>query len=126
MNKLTILLSLPPKALSPNARVHYMARAKSAKLYREAGAWEAVSAMRRAKIRPPKAKKATVRYTAVHKVRRRRDHDNLIASMKPALDGLVDSGLLEDDSGVTMLPVVWETGEQTGIRIDVEWDNVRK
>ncbi|MFH1141265.1 MAG: hypothetical protein V1724_06330 [Chloroflexota bacterium] len=38
----------------------------------------------------------TIRWEA--KDRRRRDLDNLLASMKPALDGLVAAGVLEDDS----------------------------
>ena len=37
---------------------------------------------------------------------RRRDRDNCLASLKATFDGLTDSGLLVDDSGITHLPLV--------------------
>lgn len=37
---------------------------------------------------------------------RRRDRDNCLASLKATFDGLTDSGLLADDSGITHLPLV--------------------
>lgn len=41
--------------------------------------------------------RATVRATFYHRQRRRRDDVNHLAMLKPAYDGLVDAGLLEDD-----------------------------
>jgi Holliday junction resolvase RusA-like endonuclease len=38
--------------------------------------------------------------------KRRRDGDNLLASMKSCFDGLVDAGVFTDDSGLTHLPVM--------------------
>jgi Holliday junction resolvase RusA-like endonuclease len=37
---------------------------------------------------------------------RRRDKDNCLSSLKATFDGLVDAGLLEDDSALTHLPLV--------------------
>lgn len=36
---------------------------------------------------------------------RRRDRDNLLASLKAAFDGIADAGLVENDAGLTHLPV---------------------
>ena len=38
---------------------------------------------------------------------RRRDKDNALASLKATFDGLVDAGLLHDDSALTHLPLVF-------------------
>jgi Holliday junction resolvase RusA-like endonuclease len=45
-------------------------------------------------LKPP----VTADVTFVVPDRRRRDMDNLLAMLKPAWDGLVDAGLLVDDS----------------------------
>ena len=42
--------------------------------------------------------------------KRRRDKDNLLASLKAAFDGLTDAGVWTDDSEATYLPVRIETG----------------
>jgi len=42
--------------------------------------------------------RATVDVTFYHATNRRRDADNAMASLKPYYDGIVDSGLLPDDS----------------------------
>jgi Holliday junction resolvase RusA-like endonuclease len=48
---------------------------------------------------------ATARVVFYAKDARRRDRDNILASMKPAFDGLVDAGILADDEGLTHAPV---------------------
>lgn len=35
---------------------------------------------------------------ATYRIKRQRDEDNLTASLKPAFDGIVDAGLIPDDS----------------------------
>jgi len=60
------------------------------------------------------------------RVRRYRDLDNLVAGLKPMIDGLVDAGVLEDDhSGVlvSLGPFRVETGaeqDETVLRIQEE------
>lgn len=51
---------------------------------------------------------AHVTVQAHYSDRRRRDNDGLLASLKSAIDGIVDSGLLVDDDRVTytVLPAV--------------------
>ncbi|MDD5095559.1 MAG: endodeoxyribonuclease RusA [Dehalococcoidia bacterium] len=87
--------SLPPKACSPNARVHWAEKAKQAKRYRELSFLSAKSAMN-GWIAP---EKALVQLTFIIPDHRRRDIDNLVASFKSGLDGLVDAGVIRDDSG---------------------------
>jgi Holliday junction resolvase RusA-like endonuclease len=60
-----ITLRLPPRALSPNARVHWGARVRTTRRYR----------------------------------------NNLLASLKPAFDGLADASVVADDSGMIHMPV---------------------
>lgn len=45
--------------------------------------------------------RASLGVTWRYRVRRNRDLDNLVAGLKPMIDGLVDAGILEDDhSGI--------------------------
>lgn len=124
---ITITLGLPAPALSPNAsrcgRSHWP-RTKAKKAYRGEAGTMATMQMRRESIGHPKLTRATVLYCAFWKDRRStRDPDNLIATMKPALDGLVDAGLLLDDDCVQiMAPVQDVDKEAPRIEIIVQWD----
>jgi len=102
---ITITLPLPPRELSPNARVHWAAKAKRTKAMRERANMEARAAQGR---RTRRWERATVRATFYHKDRRRRDRDNLLASCKAVFDGLADAGVIVDDAGLTHLPVECE------------------
>jgi len=90
---------LPPRELSPNARVHWAVKAKAAREYGSQVFYAAVDARNRSE--PAKWKnldRAKVRVWFYVPPRRRRDLDNLIASFKPGLDALVRCGILVDDS----------------------------
>ena len=99
--KLTIELpGLPPRELSPNARVHWAVKAKAAREYGQAVFYAAVDARNRSG-EPAKWKnidKAKVYVWFYVPPRRRRDIDNLVASFKSGLDALVRCGILVDDS----------------------------
>lgn len=96
-----VIPHLPDKALSPNSRVHWRARHLAAKAAKE----EMIAAMHEVS-QPPLPDKPfssahlTITFTASDQ--RRRDFDNLLASTKPYIDGLVEEvgrrGLLVDDS----------------------------
>lgn len=104
-----IVLPLPPRVLSPNvftgSRGGRMKKARETKGYRakarraaedlgvESGPWQ----------------RATVAATFFHRDQRRRDDVNSMAMLKPAYDGLVDAGLLEDDDAahLTTLPATF-------------------
>ena len=89
-----ITLPWPDRRLSPNARVHWSRRAKAVKLARQAAlalAFEAGARKLRITGQP------RIAMTFCPPDRRRRDMDNLIASMKAANDGIADA-LNVDDS----------------------------
>ena len=85
---------LPDGDLNPNKRLHHMALAKAK---REAK--DEMIALVLQKGRPPSPfPTAHINIIWVAKDFRRRDVDNLFASMKPYIDGLVTAGVLIDDS----------------------------
>jgi len=100
---ITIELPLPAKSLSPNARVHWAVKARDVKAYRQRAASRVRCLLGGAE---PQWETVTSQATFYHASNRRRDNDNLNASLKSAQDGLVDGGLLSDDEHVTPLPPV--------------------
>jgi crossover junction endodeoxyribonuclease RusA len=87
------LLRLPFTApLSLNDRMHYMVKAKHTKAWRDAArlAAEAAGIPSCSRIR------ITLIYTP--RDRRRRDPLNLIATLKACEDGIVDAGVVPDDT----------------------------
>ena len=99
---------LPPRSLSPNGRAHWAERYRDAQammnhviiLVLEAG-------------KPPKPfERATLTMRWEAKDRRRRDYDNLLAATKPALDGLVQGGVLVDDNTECLSLVLEYAGGQ--------------
>ena len=82
-----IVLPWPQAALSPNARVHHMARARAAAKARE----QAALLARAARIVLPDEGAIAVRIEACPpKGWRTGDLDNMLARLKPVLDGLAD------------------------------------
>ena len=49
------------------------------------------------------AAKVTARF--FFRTRRRRDRDNLLASLKPAFDGIADARVVANDAGMIHMPV---------------------
>lgn len=104
----TITLPLPPRELSPNARVHYMAKARAVKKYRRWAATEAQVAMGTFSLKHAYFwTAATVRVRWFTRTRRRPDADNALASLKAAFDGMADAGLFANDRGLTHKPIVF-------------------
>ena len=85
---------LPDPDLSPNKRLHYMALYK-AKLLAKKEMYLRVLEQGRPRTLMPKA---NIAITWIGKDRRRRDIDNLFASMKAYIDGLVFAEVIADDS----------------------------
>jgi len=108
---------LPDPALSPNKRLHYM------ELYRakDAAKTEA-AALVLAQGKPPRPyERAHITITWVAKDKRRRDMDNLLASMKGYLDGLVAVGLLADDDAMHVgYTLRYEQGDKANTIIEAE------
>lgn len=96
-----ITLMLPAHALSPNARNHWRTVWKAKKYYRQIA-----SANARLAYNGHPFKSATCEARFYFKNdKRKRDRDNLLASLKSAFDGLADGGLIENDRDLTHLPV---------------------
>lgn len=86
----TIRLPYTKPPLSLNDRMHWRKRAQIVKALRS---YVGGMAIYMAPYRP--------RHVELHYVprdKRRRDADNLVATLKPCLDGLVDAGVIEDDT----------------------------
>lgn len=92
-------LPFPPLELNPNRsrRLHWAVRHKHAAAYRKDCGWVAKEAMAKHPGPFPLAPKVEADVLFVVADRRRRDVDNLLASLKPGFDGCVDAGLLKDD-----------------------------
>ena len=85
---------LPDRDLNPNKRLHHMALYQ-AKLLAKEEMYLCVLKQGRPRAALPKAH---ITITWVAKDKRRRDIDNLFASMKAYIDGLVFAGVIADDS----------------------------
>jgi len=90
----SIMLPFPSKLLGPNARVHHMTKHRLTKDYRASTRLIAGQHQRLCLQRP------VLGILPVSTTRRRRDLDNVLASLKAALDGLTDAGWWEDDSAI--------------------------
>ena len=88
-----IVLPWPDKRLSPNARIHRMQRAKLVKEARSAAYYLALEA--RAK-RLSGSDRLALDLTFCPPDKRRRDWDNVIASLKGAFDGIADACGVDD------------------------------
>jgi crossover junction endodeoxyribonuclease RusA len=104
MKQIAINLDMPHKHLSPNSRCHWAQKAKAKKDQRESSRYLIFMEMYWAGCTTP-WKTANVQIVVTPPDRRRRDKDNLLASLKAAFDGAQDAGLIADDSGLTYLPI---------------------
>ncbi len=104
------VLELPfVKPLNLNQRQHWARKAQSAKAWREATYWLAKAAG------IPACARITVQLMYTPPDNRRRDPLNLVAALKPCEDGLVDAGVIPDDSGffhTSVMPVITSKGPQ--------------
>lgn len=97
-------LPLPPIALRPNGgHGHWAKKHRLAQVQRSLSAVMTMAAMRVNGIRGPWPA-ATVRATFRFTTNRRRDGDNWNASIKNAIDGIADGGLVKNDTTITLLP----------------------
>jgi crossover junction endodeoxyribonuclease RusA len=85
-----LVLGRPP--LTANDRRHWAQKASLTRMVREAVCWRA----REHKLNPQGYVIVQLHYTPPD--RRRRDPSNLMPTQKPAVDGLVDAGVVPDDT----------------------------
>jgi len=112
MSSITIeLKGLPP---TPNARMHWRAKAKHNRQWREVAR---IMASRQKPPQPwPRVKLELTRYSSAPC-----DQDNNIASLKPVIDGIRDAGIMVDDNPncVESITARWETAKQNEGRVRV-------
>ena len=89
---------LPPRELSPNARVHWRVKAEFTAWYRQFSCTYALQHRFQRRTHWDTPSRAKVDITFVVPDQRRRDKTNLAASFKAGLDGLVDAGIIKDDN----------------------------
>lgn len=115
MNKITFFIPAPAKFINANDRLHYAPKAKLTAAWREAGRTAATG---HKPMNPP------VHITAhIQKQRGGRwDPNNLAPTTKAIVDGIVDAGILEDDSWKEVLGPDHRRGEkgQPGIWITIK------
>jgi crossover junction endodeoxyribonuclease RusA len=91
----------PP--LTMNQRLHWRQRAERTRKLRSAAAWAAKA------LQIGQHEHISVQLHYATGDNRRRDSDNLVPTMKPAVDGLVDAGLVVDDDPkhvTTIMPTI--------------------
>ena len=98
--RLVITLSLPSRDLSPNGRPGWRAKGKAVKRCRQTAHLLALAAR---PGRPMERARVTCRFFFPD--RRRRDRDNLLASLKAAFDGVADARVITNDAGMIHMPV---------------------
>ena len=107
MESFEITITLPPKELNPNSRSHWAAKGRASKSHRLEARVMATTALLDVAIGAD-WRVTTVRPNFYHKTRRKRDRDNLSASLKAARDGIADAmsamGMIDDDNGFIPLP----------------------
>jgi len=98
---MTVTLGWPSRALSPNARTHWATLARARKDARKEGYIAARSAGVLAGV-----SSVCIQVTFIPPDARRRDLDNLIASLKPHLDGISDAIGIDDSRWIWEAPVM--------------------
>lgn len=108
---MTLTFPWPPKELSPNARVHWAARARATKRYRAECGWIA----RESKATAPDGF-IEIRVTFCPPNRKQRDRDNMQASIKALFDGLADALGVNDSRFIPR----YEVSDQIAGKVIVE------
>jgi crossover junction endodeoxyribonuclease RusA len=116
MRQFTLELPTGLPVWNANSRGHHMQRADVVSQWRDSVGWLA----REQKL-PTGLDRVDVELLMIPADRRRRDPDNLAGVLKPCLDGLVDVGVLPDDSATHVASVTLRVSRpRPGLR-DHRW-----
>lgn len=112
---------LPSSALSPNARGHWAKRAKAAREARTT-VWGAVLHAQWRPVRRGMERDWFARYRLTITMTRKRllDDDNAYAICKSLVDGVVDTGIVADDSPRYLSIVVKQEKGEPSTRLELE------
>ena len=114
-----LTLPWPLKELSPNARVHYMAKAKAAQTYKEACWIQAKLAC----WAPDLDGSIHLKVTFYPPSRRRMDLDNMLASIKHGLDGVAEAWGIDDTQ---FRPITVDVANEIGGMVKIEVDTEKE
>lgn len=106
-----LVLPWPPKELSPNARVHRLAKARVARTYREA-CW---ALTKQSKLKPGGMH---LKITFVPPTKQPRDLDNCLAAIKSGLDGVADALGVNDKA---FRPITIDLADSVGGMVVLEF-----
>jgi hypothetical protein len=121
---LIVDLPLPDRILSPNAHVHWREKAKATSGARKLAWYWFQRVKPKTWAHSPIVLTILYRYGGGQDGYRPRDVQNAIASLKPHIDGMVDAGIVPDDShkwvqwGSVQL-IKCSKGDTPGVRISV-------
>lgn len=114
MSATTWRIDLPiTRPLSLNDRAHWRKRAEDVRTVR----WLACAAARRSQV--PALRKVCIELHYVPRDKRRRDPLNLVATLKAVEDGIVDAGVIPDDTpdySVPTMPVIDPADPSAAVR----------
>ena len=116
--RIVITLRLPPRELSPNGRPGWAPKARAVRRYRETAHLLALAAR---PGRPMERARVTAKFYFVD--RRQRDPDNLLASLKSAIDGLVDAHVVGNDANMVHMPIE-QYVDRANPRVEIEVQEV--
>jgi len=117
--KFVITIPMPPKELSPNGRTHWAKKARLVRAERMRACVLALSCKHAGYGFPWSS--ATVTIEARFKTVRFQDFDNILASLKPSLDGFQDAGIVTDDNHFEIGKITRiKDKENPGITITIE------
>lgn len=117
MNSITITLPIPPTCLNPNTASHWAKKSK-AKAEQRAAAFNYATCQFRGPGPKWTRARVTLRWFAKDD-HRTPDIDNAIASVKGALDGMTDAGILDNDRSIEGIDV-WRVTDKARPRVEVE------
>jgi crossover junction endodeoxyribonuclease RusA len=115
---MTLTLPWPDSRLLPNRKLHWAIKGRASRQARWIAWAEAF------KKTHPRIKSCTAVVTFHPPDKRRRDLDNLLRACKPYWDGMVDAGLLVDDSCIREISVRMAEPSKDS-RVEIELTEVK-
>lgn len=116
---LTVCLPIPDRCLSPNARSHWAVRSKAAKRQHAVAFFDTVEVLEMPGVTFQPAETNGVRCRWFFRDRRRRDADNLLASMKHAFDGIAEALGVDDRTFVHWPAVIGYDRDRPRVEVDL-------
>lgn len=117
MSSYVLFLPFPSKNLSPNSRNHWAKSAMAKKAYRQVCGWQAKADG----VGLIDADGLDVKVTFFPPDKRRRDLDNMLASLKSGLDGVSDVCGIDDSKWTLSVSKASTIAKNGMVKIEIEW-----